>query len=276
MKYVLHHNDVDGICSAFAVWMVLGESAKYIAVKYGQPLPELENPTWVYIVDFSYKKDVILELCERCEVVLIDHHVTAKNELCDVVHENLTKVIDTSHSGAFLTWKAMIGGEIPQVVLDVEDYDLWKFERPNTRHIHEYLNMVGFDMGVYAEIVHDYPRGYMNARRIGTYLYAAKMKQVEYIAKSGYTCVDDDGNTYMKVNSPVYMNEIAEHIYNNDSSIKYVDVYSTSEYKGQLYERHSLRCRQGFDVRTIAEKFGGGGHPTSSGYSVKMVVYKGV
>lgn len=269
MRYVLHHNDVDGICSAFAVWMVLKDAAKYISVQYGKPLPELYNPTKVYIVDFSYKKEIIAELCKRCEVVLLDHHVTAQNELSDFEHRNLTKIIDTARSGAMITWEYMMMYlPIPNFVRDVQDYDLWKFERPNTKYIHEYLNLVGFDMDEYFSLLLE--NKYKHAVEKGMLLHRAKMKQVEYISNSKSVQTDSMGNVFAKVNSPIHMNEIAEHIYSNDEKISYVDVYSISDYNGKLYERHSLRSNGVCDVRAIAEKYNGGGHTSSAGYSVSL------
>ncbi|NYU10885.1 hypothetical protein A8O28_16815 [Enterobacteriaceae bacterium CCUG 67584] len=34
---VLYHNDADGFASALAAWLVYGDNANYIPVRYGEP-----------------------------------------------------------------------------------------------------------------------------------------------------------------------------------------------------------------------------------------------
>lgn len=36
---VLYHNDADGYALALAAWLVYGDNANYIPVRYGEPVP---------------------------------------------------------------------------------------------------------------------------------------------------------------------------------------------------------------------------------------------
>lgn len=124
--YVLFHDDSDGYASALAAYLKLGDEAKYLKVQYGQNFPDipLDKNTDLFIVDFSYERDVLEEVTEKVRsIMVIDHHDTAEKQLEGYPH----KVYDKEHSGAVLTWKYFHPDQpVPSLFLIVEDRDLWK------------------------------------------------------------------------------------------------------------------------------------------------------
>ena len=64
-KVLYHANCNDGAGAALAAYISMGDTAEYIQVQYGKPPPECGPGDVVYIVDFSYKHDVMLQLEAR-------------------------------------------------------------------------------------------------------------------------------------------------------------------------------------------------------------------
>ncbi|MCI0558537.1 MAG: hypothetical protein MN733_08585, partial [Nitrososphaera sp.] len=138
LKYVLYHgNCPDGFTAAWAAWKSLGDSAKYIPVSYGRDLPEIEEdrafPPIVYIVDFSYSRDVLIALNEKAVVRVLDHHKTAEADLAGLSF----CTFDMTKSGAMLSWEYFRPGRtpVPRIVQYVQDQDLWRWALPNSKEI---------------------------------------------------------------------------------------------------------------------------------------------
>ena len=61
-KYVtfLYHRDEDGFGAAYAGWKKFGDSANFISVQYGEPIPKVPVETQrLFIVDFSYAEETL-------------------------------------------------------------------------------------------------------------------------------------------------------------------------------------------------------------------------
>ncbi|WP_199245523.1 hypothetical protein [[Phormidium] sp. ETS-05] len=71
--YILYHGHCyDGFGAAWAAWKALGDNdAQYIGVNYGEPQPEIPDDAAIFIVDFSYPRDVLIELKERSSSLLV-------------------------------------------------------------------------------------------------------------------------------------------------------------------------------------------------------------
>lgn len=72
-NYVLYHaNCFDGSGAAYAAWAALGDKdTSYIPVQYGEAPPEMESGSNIYIVDFSYPKDVLTGLLDASEKLVV-------------------------------------------------------------------------------------------------------------------------------------------------------------------------------------------------------------
>jgi uncharacterized protein len=61
--YTLYHNNCpDGFGSALAAYLKFGDKSEYIGVKHQQDPPEMEAGSEVYILDFSYPRQVMESL----------------------------------------------------------------------------------------------------------------------------------------------------------------------------------------------------------------------
>ena len=85
-RLVLYHaNCMDGFSAAWAVWKKFGDAdTEYLPAKYGDAPPDVTDRD-VVIVDFSYKRDVMLTLNRAANQLLcLDHHKTAEADLKDL------------------------------------------------------------------------------------------------------------------------------------------------------------------------------------------------
>lgn len=143
---IYHGNCADGFSAAWVfhhLQTLAPESYEFEFHKgvYGQEPPEVGGKI-VYLVDFSYKKPVIMDMLGQVEkLVFIDHHQSALEDLTSITHSNFFYFIDLKRSGAMLAWDywqgafCLLGADKPLLLGHVEDRDLWKFQLPLTREI---------------------------------------------------------------------------------------------------------------------------------------------
>ncbi|EKD89683.1 MAG: Phosphoesterase, dhha1, partial [uncultured bacterium] len=139
-NYVLYHDDADGYASALAALLFFRDEAIYIPVQYNQEFPNqitLDNETNIYILDFSYSRDILDNIYSLVnKLVVIDHHDTAKDQFQDVVYF----IFDNTKAGCILSWKYFHNDKkIPYIFDLVADRDLWKFYLSDTK---------AFDLGM--------------------------------------------------------------------------------------------------------------------------------
>src|SRR5215213_7033800 len=79
---LFHDSCPDGWTAAWVAAKALGvENTTLIPVTHGDPPPELAGIGDVFIVDFSYEHDTLVELTTNHRVVVLDHHQSAIDKL---------------------------------------------------------------------------------------------------------------------------------------------------------------------------------------------------
>jgi uncharacterized protein len=271
MKYVLYHsNCYDGFGAAYAAWKALGDSAKYIPVSYGYPPPEMLDGEVVYIVDFSYPKDVMLSLCEKYHVVVLDHHKTAQANFEGLSHPNLTAVFDMDKSGAMLSWEYFhrypaeapsdIGLPVPAPMLiqHIQDRDLWLFKLDGSAKIHKALVSYPMDFKLWDSFdVEQLKIEGETCERLYTSL-------VDNICKKPWNMLIG-GVLVPVVNTSIAWSEVGDTLVKKNPEAPFVA--SFTQFEDQIM--FSLRSRSEFDVSEIAKKYGGGGHKNAAGFKVR-------
>src|SRR3990172_3092327 len=127
-----HGNCPDGTGSALAAYFKFGEDASYVAVSYGQSMPELPDGCPVYILDFSYPREVLESLKQsHPDLVVLDHHATAQKDLIGLSYAKF----DMNKSGSVLSWEHFSAEAVPEFFLYLQDRDLWKFLLPMSREV---------------------------------------------------------------------------------------------------------------------------------------------
>ena len=181
MIYVLYHADCrDGFGSAYAAWKKLGDEAQYIACQHGRPVPQLEltKETTIYVVDFSFARDILLDWSEKVgSLVVIDHHVTAQENLEGLPFAHF----DMEHSAANLTWRYFHGAqsEPPAFLLHIEDMDLWHFKLEGTRKVCAAIDSYDQDFKIWDDF--STAESCERLKNEGTIILRFVNKQVDYV-----------------------------------------------------------------------------------------------
>ena len=269
---VLYHGPgcSDGWASAWLAHRYGGVPAEnLIPVSYGQPPPDLTGQR-VLIVDFSYKRSVMLDIVRQAaSVVVLDHHESAEKELEGLAIECLKMGLkpphigfDMTHSGAMLMWRWLSYAPPPAIVTYVEDRDLWKWKLFESKAINAAIRSYPIDLKVWdrlnAEIGDKggFPRLVNEGKAILRYQDEVVAQHVGHAVETTIA-----GHKVLAVNATVLFSEIAGELARGRP---FGAAFFIRKDGKRVY---SLRSDEnGQNVSLIAAVFGGGGHMRSAGF----------
>lgn len=263
--YILHHNDPDGFGAAYSAWCKLGrENVEYIPVDYGQPMPELEDNSILYILDFSYSRDVLDALVNRMHrVLIIDHHKSAYEAL----HNHPNAIFDMNKSGAGLTWDYFHPNEPrPSYINYIEDADLWRFKLPGSKYVKNSLYIIELTLEAFIEGA-SVP---ITARISEGKVLADQIEHMIDMGVANAHIIQIDEYKMLAVNVCVLMSEFGSYLFNcklKEYGADFAGVYY--RYTDNVV-KFSCRSVGDFDVSVIAKRFGGGGHKNAAGFEVPV------
>lgn len=260
---IYHGNCADGFGAAWAVRQALGE-IQFHPGKYQEPPPDVDGKD-VVMVDFSYKRPVLLEMAARANSILIlDHHKSAAEDLIELP-DNVQCTFDMERSGAMLAWDHYFPGQCPPaLLLHIEDRDLWRFALQHTREIQSSVFSYPYDFAVWDELM-NMPRPQLIAD--GKAIERKHLKDVNELLGVVVRDMMIAGHRVPVANVPYTMTSDAGHqlAHGHPFAACYWDTPS-----GRVF---SLRSTDdGMDVSVIASHYGGGGHRHASGFTVSFDV----
>ncbi len=284
--YVIYHMRgkspcPDGIASAW-VCHRYNTNATLIGMKYGDDLPELPDNCSLICVDFSFTSSQLEQLkSQNISITIIDHHVSAFDELTKGLLLGAKKYstlgeysyyYDIDECGATLTWKTLFPGKpMPAFLKYVKDRDLWLHELPKTEEMHEAIGQLGrnFSTFDYLEMLSE-SKLIETIAPIGDYQVSAKHKSLNRICNTKRIIKESFDNhevigIILKPFESRWSSDICTFLYKKYPEYPFV---FTKSIDGEN-AKYSLRSSKpsNFDVRLIAEKYGGGGHPNAAGFS---------
>jgi hypothetical protein len=103
---IYHDNCADGFTAMWCFWRYFKDDAEYLGGHYQQAVPDVLDRD-VYLVDFSYKHDIVeAMLLAAKSVTLIDHHASALDDLWPLQAKGLNMdFCSLDKSGAMLAWE---------------------------------------------------------------------------------------------------------------------------------------------------------------------------
>lgn len=258
----LYHNPCpDGMaCAAIATRFL--SDPELVGVSYGAPPPDVKGRR-VIIADFSYPREVLLQMAEQAEHIdVIDHHLSAAKALADLKADRLGVKFNMAKCGATLLWEHFTGARVPEVLRYVQDRDLWTWALPNSREISAALQYhvpktpqaidALLDIDDLSELV-----------KVGATALAPEREIVQRAARNAIPiCLA--GVEGLAVNSCVLPSEIGEYL-RDTTDTKFTCIWA---HEGSIV-RVSLRAGAEA-VLPIAQAYGGGGHPNSAGFEVSL------
>lgn len=258
---IYHGNCADGFGAAWAVRQALPD-AEFFAATYQEPPPDVAGKN-VVMVDFSYKRPVLLEMAEKAESILIlDHHKSAAEDLVNLP-QNVTAVFDMERSGARMAWDYFFPDKAPPKLIEhIEDRDLWRFALPGTREIQANVFSYPYDFDVWDELMQADPE---KLRIEGAAIERKHHKDIAELVKVTQRRMVIGGFDVPVANLPYTLSSDAGHLMAQGEPFAacYWDVPD-----GRVY---SLRSNEeGQDVSAVAKQYGGGGHKAAAGFKVPM------
>lgn len=269
---IYHKGCTDGFGAAWAVWnnfkdIIDGNCAvEFFPANYQDDPPDVTGLD-VTIVDFSYKRPVMDQIIEQCNsLVILDHHKTAEEDLAGIFdHPKVTGVFDMDHSGAVLAWQWFNPDHTtPQLLLHIEDRDLWRFNLDGTREVIAGLYSLPQEFKLWENYIRS--GALMQCLRDdGKAIERQQSKNVASLVKASSRRMDIAGFDVPVANVPYMMASDAGHLMAVD------EPFSVTYWDAPGERVFSLRSSDtGEDVCAIAKQFGGGGHVHAAGFKVQL------
>lgn len=255
---IYHKNCLDGLAAAWVVWKHFKGDVELLSAAYGDPLPEMEHLRGrnVYVVDFSYSREQVIQMQKHCTLVILDHHKTAAEELVGLVE------VDQSRSGAMLAWDYFNPGvTAPRGLQFVQDRDLWQWKLPGSKQWTTAAFSYPHDVEELDKLLN---------RKIGDVVLEGESllrkhdQDVKKIARSARPILIDGVEVPVVNANGLFASDLGNVLSENaEFAVTYVD--------GVDERMYSLRSRNGrADVSEVAKRFDGGGHRNAAGFRIKF------
>jgi oligoribonuclease NrnB/cAMP/cGMP phosphodiesterase (DHH superfamily) len=280
---IYHANCWDGFCAAWIADRALGGTESF-AAHYGTPPPEVSGRE-LYIVDFSYPREVMRRiLSSAAKVVVLDHHKTAEAELAGIVDEFIRRPdlihsplnaempmvwFDMEKSGGRLAWEhfhvsqdgLMCVPASPWLVDYTEDRDLWRHKLEDSEAINAALRSYPLSFDLWDGFAKQHPTDFTREGE------AIRRREKQIVRDHVHNAreIEMAGHRILAVNATVMFSEIAGELAEGRA-------FGACYFERQDGKRvWSLRSRkEGVDVSEIAKSHGGGGHKQAAGFEESL------
>lgn len=266
---IYHGNCADGYTAAWAVREHFRNAEKHLEVHPGffsdidlGILPDVDDKH-VVLVDFSYPRKVIEDIRDRAASVLIlDHHKTAQADLEGI--KGVQSVFDMDRSGARIAWDFYHPGKVPpQMLLAVEDRDLWRFALRKTREIQANIFSYEYDFKAWDWMMKLEGAALEKFAVDGEAIERKHFKDIRELIKVMKRRMVIGGYDVPAANLPYTLTSDAANIMAKG------EPFAACYYDTADLRIFGLRSQEdGIDVGEIAKLYGGGGHKHASGFRV--------
>jgi oligoribonuclease NrnB/cAMP/cGMP phosphodiesterase (DHH superfamily) len=260
---VLYHAEcTDGFTAAWVAFTVFKNKAQYISVEHQIPPPDGLVGKIIYMLDFTYPREIMEQLIRDNErVTAIDHHGTARE--ATMMTEDYRYALEKS--GSSLAWDYFHPNQPkPFLVRIVEDMDLYRFALPETETIFDWLDLFDYNFKVYSKLARtlDTAGGLRRAMRQGAIIRQYRKKFIDYLVMSCSYEVQFAEFCVRAVNTELYHSEVATAL----AADRPFGVVWRMRRKGVYVSLRS--APDGINVAQLAQRYGGGGHEHASGFLV--------
>ena len=269
---IYHGNCADGFGAALAVYKKFGDACEYIPGKYGEDIPvDAIRGKDVVLVDFSYKKDIMIEIANLARsVTVLDHHKTAQADLEELLQSSnykISGIFDMERSGAVITWHYFHPDKpLPRLYKHIQDRDLWKFELTGTKEIQACVFSHPYDFDVWESLIKICEKNAYDLIHEGEVIMRKQMKDIHEFMEATVHRITVGGCEVPALNAPYFWSSEAGHIMCEGKP------FAACYWKSKDGWTFSLRSTdEGLDVSEIALQYGGGGHRNAAGFNVSSL-----
>lgn len=276
---VYHDNCMDGLTALAIAAVYCDVDCIKLPGDYTEEFDlDLLQDKHVCFLDYSTKRPTMVNILDvAASVTVIDHHVSAWDELHDITDDNFNFVYDVKRSGAQIAWDYFT--ELPQPVFIklIGDRDLWTKKYEASDDLNLALRVIGggytsmrlhvkhlIDINKRHDLLDHKSRALIRSghefRKYHNYL-------VDIISKSAYLATLPDGKDTQvwKVNCPLGMMSDVGAALAKTSVSGVAWLYSSIS---DTEVKHSLRvsANSDYDAAAFAATQGGGGHIKAAGW----------
>lgn len=276
---VYHRADLDGVCSG-AIVNKFVPGCTMVGYDYGDPFPwhlfEEGDSRTCYMVDVSLPKADMEKLAGLSELVWIDHHKTAIDELVSVgMRARHTAV---GMAACALCWTFFTGGDsLPQAVQWLSRYDVWDRSDPvawemlilpfqyGARSLTDIYNPL---TPVWEDMFSDDAEGDYRVVRVGAAILGFQEQQCLKIARDG-AYEREFCNVAREVvlrgvflNTPINNSQSFDGVYDPSKH----DIMVAYSWKKDRWRVSLYTTKDEVQCGIIAKWFGGGGHQKAAGF----------
>jgi oligoribonuclease NrnB/cAMP/cGMP phosphodiesterase (DHH superfamily) len=265
----------DGIVSAYIMNVAFDNPVFMFGTYYkdDEILEHVGINNYIYFTDYSMSVENMNDLAKSNNVLVLDHHKTAKENLSRV-SSSIEKYFDMGKSGARLTWEHFYGKEVPPFVLYIEDGDLYKFSLPYAKIVcagiytlMEYNTSMEEVFHSIADVINLTEEQLIEKFvPIGEEALIKRQRRVETYTENAYPQTIK-GNKVLVVEfqekDTDLVSTIGYRLYTDNPEIAFAVMVNIQPDVCHISFRSS-----GFDCEPIARSFGGGGHPQACGCRV--------
>lgn len=272
-KYLQLHN-----IESYKIKYVFGTKRNLVTDIAPLNLADLKGKD-IFITDYMYTYDELKDV-ECKSLTIIDHHESSIQECkkcgtLPMVSGNVYVQHDQSYSGAGLAWKILFPNtQMPWWIQYIQDRDLWKFQLPNSREINDAIYNLKYRTFAKFDELDSFTQAQIDwLIEQGKQISNIKNDIVSTISKYGHKCKFGNHIIYA-IETGVLVSDVSDYIYNSDIKNEYDFIMCISyDFKERAYKCR-LRSKEGTNVATIAEQYGGGGHINASGFSYKGNIFE--
>jgi oligoribonuclease NrnB/cAMP/cGMP phosphodiesterase (DHH superfamily) len=276
---VLYHAFCDdGMGAALAAYLKFGDNAEYIGVQYGDIIPDVVGKD-VYIFDFSFPEEQLLDPKVGAKsITMLDHHLSAfkawNTPLYVDAARNILVRFDMKRSGAMLAWDYIFPDTIaPMIIQHVQDYDLWKFDMPNTKYFIGNLRSWPQDVKRWKEMMEytNTTEGYETFVREGIAQDRFFKSQMMYILrKSQPLPITIDGVKGIGINaSSTFASDMGSEMALQSGTFGMVFYLEGDMVTCSVRSTNGGTC----DVSELCKAYGGGGHRNAAGMKLTIDMF---
>lgn len=289
-----YHNDSDGKCAGFWVYLSagitdseLGYGGEFIEIDYRMkfPIETIKPNEQIYIVDFSISPDEMRELLKITKnVTWIDHHKTAIEKYQGFEHK-IRGIRYDGIAGCMLTYcyihhmTSRSEGEIkpfdismtedaPMFTKLIADWDVWKFDfGDKTRYFQTAFYAYDFEPSSekWLKFLEDdnFEQTMIDE---GIVMTRYRDSWAEKYMKLGFETIFEGHKCYA-VNLGMANSEYFKSLPQDKYDILMPFSFDGEQFKVSMYSKT-------VDVSEIAINYGGGGHKGASGFQCKELPFK--
>lgn len=258
---IYHAHCPDGFAAAWSCWEKWGDSCRYLALCYSDPLPDVANEhVWMLDLGLALPRTEALAM-QALSFRLIDHHESAMEELGRLPYAHF----DMSKCGGMLAWEEVFPHRsAPRLLHAVQARDLGLHVDPEQDAVLHMLDSLPYDFRTWSDFSARIEQDWAGVVREGDAMKRKFESLADRLMQHAHPIVIQDQQG-LALNAP---REFAGHLGKRLAQRASFGFTWFLDGRGQIHA--SWRSLPGVNVIPLARRFGGGGHPTASGARLTM------